>query len=56
MAAAKETSVDAATTVVVSELDGIFTSKEYQGNGTQGLSRWTPLFPFTPDWLWREFC
>lgn len=37
MAAANETSADAATVALLTELDGIFTSKEEPKNATEGF-------------------
>lgn len=44
MAAAKKIRVDAVVVADLSELDGIFTLKEEQKNGTEGFSWQTTLF------------
>lgn len=36
--------------------DDIFTLKEEDKNGTEGMSRWTTDFLFTAEWLWQEVC
>lgn len=48
-------SIDAAVATDLSGLDGIFTIKELQKNGTEGSSWWPSLFRFTPEWLRQEF-
>lgn len=53
-AAAEGISVNAALQAVLSDQDGIFTIKEKHKDDTEGFSRWTTLFRFSPDWFWQE--
>lgn len=47
MADAKDISLDAALATVLSS----WMAK----NGTKGLSWWTALLGFTPNWLWQDW-
>lgn len=49
--AADEELMDAAVAADLSGPDGNFTSEDEQKNGTEGFSRWTACFLFTPDRL-----
>lgn len=51
MAAAKETSMDAAAVVVLSELEGILTSKEEHKNISEGVSRSEQCFNIVYTWF-----
>lgn len=46
--------MDATTAAVLSELVGIFMLAEEHENVAEGVSWWTTLLGFTPDWLWND--